>query len=89
MFRSSRPTIAALAADSAAYNTQLEFTVTGWEPNDSKVMLVRQGSATHGQEMAARTVHLQLTYENQKSGSTYDLKARIPSASRPSSAVGA
>jgi Domain of unknown function (DUF1929)/FlgD Ig-like domain len=81
MFRPSRPTIAALAADSAAYNTQLEFTVTGWEPNDSKVMLVRQGSATHGHEMAARIVHLQLTYQQLKSGSTYDLKARIPSAS--------
>ncbi len=78
MFRTSRPTIALLGADSVAYNTQVSLKVTGWEVNDSKVMLIRQGSGTHGHEMAARTVHLRVLQDSLLSGSTYRITARIP-----------
>ncbi len=79
MFK-TRPAIDPLGLNQVTYNSIITFTVSGWQAGNSKVLLVRQGSATHGHEMSQRTVHLLITKEKQLSGQNYEIKARIPSA---------
>jgi hypothetical protein len=79
MFK-TRPAIGPLGFNQVTYNSTITFTVSDWQAGNSRVLLVRQGSATHGHEMSQRTVHLLITQESQISKENYEIKARIPSA---------
>lgn len=65
--------------NSVGFGCSITFLVQNWEQGDGRIMLIRQGTTTHGLEMSQRTVHLKIVTEANLGEGLFEITAQLPS----------